>query len=48
MKYQQHEGHKKKKINLEKGATSKGHKRNMIILKVVATLKGLKKEVDQF
>jgi hypothetical protein len=48
MKYQQQEGHKKKKIKFEKGATSRGHKRNRIILKVVATLRGLKKEVDQF
>jgi hypothetical protein len=48
VKYQQQEGHKKKKINLEKGATLRGHKRNRIILKYVPTLKGLKEEVDQF
>jgi hypothetical protein len=48
VKYPQQKGHKKYRINLEKGATSRGHKRNKSILKDVATLRRLEKEVDQF
>jgi hypothetical protein len=46
VKYQWHEGQKRKRINLEKGVALGGLKRNRIILKDATILGKLEKECD--